>query len=364
MIIGVDAGALSVTDERLKVGVYRVTYNVLKELAAIDKKNAYRLYSFRPIDSEVMAAFGQRMNNVVLWPARGWFSVRLPLELAFHPVDVFLGFSQAIPATSAYTIGYIHDLAFLHFPDMYPESLRKLKAQTDRIIRRANAIITVSHATKEDILRTYPSYTKDIAVAHSGVDARFTPNGPRINGNHPYVLFVGSLKKQKNIPGILRAFSLFLKKSRVVHDLYIVGGDYWKDTEIDLTLDALNLGNRVKMLGFVPDETLPSYYRGAVCLVTPSLWEGFCLPAIEAAACGCPVVGATNSAFLEIVADTGLLVNPNDVEQIAHSMYDMATKARVRRQCIARGLKRSRRFRWVECAKIVYHAIEKTHYYS
>ncbi len=79
MIIGVDAGALSIHDERLRVGVWRVTYNLLRDLGAIDKKNEYRLYSFEPVDREVMRAFGPRMKNMVVRPKIGWSMIQLPI---------------------------------------------------------------------------------------------------------------------------------------------------------------------------------------------------------------------------------------------------------------------------------------------
>ena len=90
MKIGVDGGALSITDDRLKVGVYRVVYNLLRELGKINTENTYYIYSFLPIDRELMREFGPGMVNKVLRPQKGWFSLRLPLELSLNPVDVFL----------------------------------------------------------------------------------------------------------------------------------------------------------------------------------------------------------------------------------------------------------------------------------
>ena len=97
MTIGVDGGALSIADDRLKVGVYRVTFNLLRELGKLDVRNDYRIYSFLPIDRGAMDAFGTRIKNVVLAPSIGWATVRLPLELKLHPVDVYLGLSQSVP---------------------------------------------------------------------------------------------------------------------------------------------------------------------------------------------------------------------------------------------------------------------------
>src|SRR5512135_3099950 len=110
MKIGVDAGTLSITDERLKVGVYKVVCNLLRFLGKADKENTYLLYSFDPIDRGVMKQFGARMENRVLHPKRGWSTIRLPLELRMKPVDLFLGLAQTIPSTSKRNIGFVYDV--------------------------------------------------------------------------------------------------------------------------------------------------------------------------------------------------------------------------------------------------------------
>src|SRR5690348_10387687 len=147
MIIGVDAGALSIRDERLRVGVWRVTFNLLAQLSKLDPKNEYRLYTFLPIDKEVMQALGANIKNVVIRPAIGWSKIGLPLELKRHPVNIFLGLSQMIPKSSARNIGFIYDLGFIHYPQAYPGSLRKLKKQTEQVAERSDRIITISDAS-------------------------------------------------------------------------------------------------------------------------------------------------------------------------------------------------------------------------
>src|SRR3972149_3375119 len=137
MKIGVDGGALSITDDRLKVGVYRVVYNLLRELGKINTENTYYIYSFIPIEREVMKQFGPRMINKVLRPQKGWFSLRLPLELSLNPVDLFLGTSQAVPSSTSHNIGFIYDLGFLYYPDAYPGSYEKLKKQTRELVRKS-----------------------------------------------------------------------------------------------------------------------------------------------------------------------------------------------------------------------------------
>lgn len=349
MIIGVDAGALSITDRRLRVGVWRVTYNLLRELGKIDKKDEYRFYSFMPISREVMRAFGPRMKNVVVRPTFAWSMIQLPIELRRHPVDVFLGLSQMVPYSTSYNIGFVYDLGFLHFPEAYPRSLNRLKSQTKQLVDRADHIMAISDVTKRDIVHEYKADGKYITVAYPGVDIRFQPAGAKHKEKNPYILFVGALKRGKNIPFTLRVFKRFLEKVRKPYDLVLVGGNYWVDPEITETIKKLKLGKRVKFTGFIPDIELPKYYRGAEALLVTSLWEGFCLPAAEAMACGCPVVYAKTGALPEIVGNAGVGFESGNEEA--------AVMALLRKKSGTRGIQRGRQFSWPRFAEAVYRII-------
>jgi glycosyltransferase involved in cell wall biosynthesis len=238
MKIGVDAGALGVQDDRLKVGVYRVISNLLKELGKIDTTNTYILYSFDPIDGELMKKFGPDMENKVLWPVKGWFRFRLPIELRLHPVDLFLGTSQALPSTQAKKIGFVYDVGFLYNAKAYGRSLFKLQMQTRACVQHADSIVTISHASKNDIVAKYSVPEHKITVAYPGVDDRFCKKGDTFRAKTPYVLYVGSLNKAKDLPRAIRAFGIFRKKIGKPYDFYLIGGDYWPDPAIDATIHS------------------------------------------------------------------------------------------------------------------------------
>lgn len=345
MNIGVDAGALSVTDERLKVGVYRVVVNLLIELGKQDKENSYRLYSFRPLEQGMMRDFGNRMTNVVL-PQIGWFRLWLPLELQRNPVDCLLGLSQALPSfTPKNPIGFIYDLGFLHFPQAYPGSYESLKKQTENVVKRANKIVTISQATARDLIKFYGVDKNKLTVSYPGVSNQFTAKGKPYKSPRPYFLFVGALKRGKNIPTLLEAFAKFSSTSKILYDLYLVGGNYWFDPEIDETLNRLSIGKRVKFLGVVSDEKLATLYRGATALVMPSLWEGFCLPVVEAMASGCPVIASNIGALPEIIGDAGILVDPLDMDGFVKAMQQKIQGTK--------GIIRSKAFSWPAMAKAV-----------
>jgi glycosyltransferase involved in cell wall biosynthesis len=359
MTIGVDAGALCVRDDRLKVGVYRVIVRLLQELSALDTNNEYRLYSFAPIEDELMQTFSATMENIILKPAKGWFELRLPVSLYLHPVDLFLGVSQAVPLGFQKNIGFIYDLGFMHYPDAYPGSYHQLVRQTRQVVKRSEHIITISQSSKQDICTTYALPDEQVTVALPGVDERFSKDGDVFTGQKPYFLHVGSLKPGKNIPFLIRAFAEFLKQAKEEYALLIIGGDYWMDEEILRTIDACDMEDNVRLLGYIPDSVLPRYYRGAVAFVTASLSEGFCLPVIEAMVCACPVIAPNTASFPEIVPEEKLLLDPNDIHAYAQAMKEIATNTELQDIAIAKGLAKASDYSWKQFAQTVYALITK-----
>lgn len=341
MIIGVDAGALSITDDRLKVGVYRVVSETLGAITDLDQKNSYHLFSFGPTSLMLRG-----VKEIVL-PKAGWSKVWLPLYLRLFPVDVFLGFSQTLPfLNTSYNIGFVYDLGFLYHPEAYGTSAITLKNQTDDLVRRSDHIITISHATMADLIREYKIPEKKITVSYPGVDTVFSPVGKKFAGPKPYFLFVGSLNKAKSIPTLLEKFAPLRG-----YDLYLVGGDYWPDPKIDATIKALHLEDRVKKTGFIPDELLPIYYRGATAFVTTALQEGFCLPAAESMACGTPVVTLRQGALGEIVGKGGIVTT--NLEEAMRKMTDKNIRVKYSKNAIIQ----AKKYRWEKFAEQILNCI-------
>lgn len=352
MIIGVDAGALSITDERLRVGVWRVTFHLLQELSSLDRHNSYRLYSFRPVDREVMQHFGSNMQNVVLTPTIGWSSVRLPLELKIHPVDVFLGLAQTLPSSLSNTIGFVYDVGFLFHSDAYGASAKKLAKQTKQLVERANHIVTISESSKQDILNRYPIPEKQVTVAYPGVSF-LASQGVAFKGS-PYFLFVGSLNKAKDVPLAITAFASFLKKVKRPYDFVLVGGEYWPDPAIDALIHQYKLEQHVHKVGHISDDALVAYYRGATALVATGLREGFCLPAAEAMAVGTPVVAVDRGSLKEVIGDGGIIVDKPSAQALAEAMLGMMDE-KFRAKVSKSALQQASRYSWKTFAKTVYN---------
>jgi glycosyltransferase involved in cell wall biosynthesis len=364
MKIGVDAGALGITDDRLKVGVYRVVRNLLRELGTLDTKNQYILYSFDPIDRGVMSEFGPNMDNKILWPVKGWFTFRLPLELRLRPVDVFLGLSQALPRlpSRTRTIGLVHDLGFLYYPAVYSGSAQKLTHQTERIVKHADQIITVSEFVKQDIIKQYHHSGNNITVSHLGIDGRINSEQQAFHATIPYIVFVGSLNKAKDLPLALQSFALALKKLRKPIDYYLIGGEYWPDPNIEKTINQYGLQNRVKKLGVVSDAELAEYYSGALAFFTTPLHEGCCLPAVEAMSCGTPVVSINRGAMQEIVGNGGLIAKTLSPLDIADALYHIVSDGVLRNSYKKNALKQTKKYSWTSFAKNIHALIARYEY--
>lgn len=354
MTIGVDAGPLSIRDDRLKVGVHRTVFGLVSALSRNDRGNDYRLYGFLPIPTDTMQGFGPRVRNVVLSPAAGYMTVRLPLELLFRPVDVFLGASQALPwAPGPRKVAIAYDCGFVHEPAAYGASARSLARQTASMTRRADAVVAISNSTKRDLTDLYGYPTERISVAYPGVDERFTPKGRKHAEPAPYFLVVGSVRAGKNLAAAVRAFVRFRKRYAKRYRLVIVGGDYWPDGAVAHEIAASGMEADIVRKGFIADDLLPEYYRGATALIVPSLWEGFCLPAAEAMASGVPVVASDRGALPEIVGDAGYIARPDDTDAFADAMRSLATSSSLTTRLGAVAVRRAKKFSWDSFAMTV-----------
>lgn len=368
MKIGVDAGCLAVTDKRLKVGVYQLTFCLLCELGKIDKNNLYLLYSFQPIAEEILGQFSSKMKNIVVGPKFGWRYFGLPKKLFLDKLDIFIGPSQALPvATFCLSIVIVHDLAFEHFPECYPDSLQRLRTLTTSAVKKADKIVAVSNSAKKDLIEIYNVLPKKITVVYEGCNPSIKRQSQeavkrvkmkyKIDGD--YFLFVGSLKRIKNVPRILEAFAGFLKASKKKNVfLVLAGGDLWQDPEIDCTIKRLKLEKRVKKLGFVEDEELSALYSGAIAFISPSLYEGFGLTLLEAMACGCPVIAGNTGSQPEVVGEAGILVNPQLITKITSALLRISKDIQFRSSLIRAGFERAKLFSWQKFAKETFDIIK------
>jgi glycosyltransferase involved in cell wall biosynthesis len=354
MKIGVDVGCLAVKDQRLKLGVFRVAYNLLQELGKRDKKNQYFLYSFQQIPFAYKKTFGENMTNIVAKPASGWRYLALPFALKKTRPDIFLGLSQSLPALIfCPSVIIVHDLGFERYPEAY-QNVDKIRKVTKRAVSRANRIIVPSEFTKKDLQKFYQVSENKIEVVYEGCESFFKPaNRKEIEKikikyslKSPYFLFVGAFKKTKNLPQIIKAYSKLQSRVKEQSSFVIAGSDFWFDEEIKQAIDSLPNQKIVINLGYVEDKDLPALYSGALAFVSPSLFEGFGITHLEAMKCGCPVIGSKSGATPEVVGQAGILVNPEDEIEIYQAMKKISENASLRQQLIKVGISQAESFSW------------------
>ncbi len=358
MRMGINAALFSARDGYRQTGVSRYISELISGLERV-KGAGDDLFLFGqntgPIKENPMAR--------ILWEQTG-----LPLNIAARRLDVFHTPIGAVPMLStAPTVVTVHDLAFLKYPDQIPKSRRTwLIAATRMSVRRASKIITVSQATANDLkewLNVPDDRVKAIPLAISGKVERVEGESLDIfkmkwDIDRPYVLAVGTLEPRKNLPTLLRAFAKI--KDDVDHQLVLVGPEGWLTGELKSTLDELNLGDRVRLTGFVSDEELGGWYSGADLYVFPSYYEGFGLPAIEAMRCGAPVLASDNSAFPEVVGDAGVLIPADDVDVWADSMRDLLRDESRRLHLRDLGFARADAFSWDRTARETYDVYKES----
>ncbi len=366
MIIGVDAGCLGVSDERLKVGVYRFALELLSALFKLDRQNYYRLYSFFPIDKNLMKSFGNRVENQLVTPAKGWLKFWLPLELLRRPVDVFLGLSQSLPflPLKLKKIVLVYDLTFEKNPQWFKNSYQKMSVNTRKAVVQADQIIAISQATKKDIIDYYQVPAEKIEVIYGGINNFLFELASRskkdellkLGITEPYFLFVGTLKQSKNVPNIIRAFLLFLKE-KPNFQLVLVGSNYWLDEEIKRVLPKNKFKNKIKLVGFVPDSLLANLYKKAVAFVSPSFNEGFGLTYLEAALFTLPIITSNNGAIPEILGEAAFYVDSNNPQSICLGMLKVCKKPALVQEKRNLMEKIKKKFSWEKSAFQLYKKI-------
>jgi glycosyltransferase involved in cell wall biosynthesis len=263
-------------------------------------------------------------------------------------------------------VATIHDLAFLHVPESFPRMLRlALRVLVPRTLSRAAHVITISEFSRRDIIARYHLCPDRISVIPLAARDIFRPCPTdetiavlaRYGLRPGFVFTLGRLNRRKNLERLLRATALLAQSSTAPPLLVIAGKPDFGGPPV-LQQSEPGRNGAVRLVGLLPEEDLPAFYTGAALFVFPSLFEGFGLPALEAMACGTPVVASSRAAIPEVVGDAGLLIDPEDVEALAMAMGRILRDRSLAEDLGRRGLERSRRYSWGETARRtrrVYH---------
>ena len=274
------------------------------------------------------------------------------------------------PAVSCASVVTIHDCIHLMFPQYLPSRMAYAYARSVMwaAARRAQSIITVSEASKRDILHFFNVPPEKVVVVPNAIDERFLVPPPdielarvreRYQLQHGFVLYAGNIKPHKNLVRLIEAFSQIRQGPFQELKLLIIGDQISKLPALRRAVHQLKLHKHVRFLGYIPDETLAVLYRSAEVFVFPSLYEGFGLPPLEAMASGTPVVTSNTSSLPEVTGGAAVLVDPYDVGSIVDGVRRVLTDPSLAAELRRKGPLRAREFSWarsVAKTKALYEA--------
>jgi glycosyltransferase involved in cell wall biosynthesis len=351
--IGIDARKL----HDFGIGTY--IRNLLRQLARQDHDTEFVLLS-RPDDRAFLAALGENFRPVAETAGNYSLSEQLRIPLALKREGVVLYHAPHYvlpPLVSCRSVVTIHDCIHLMFPQYLPNRLALQYARMSMALaaKRATRVLTVSESSKRDIIRFFGTAPEKIDVIYNAYDDRFgvepreedvTRVRERFQLQDEFVLYAGNVKPHKNLERLIDAFHLVRNRGLDQLKLVMIGDDISHYAALRRAVHRHQLHKYVRLLGYVPEETLAVMYRLASVFVFPSLYEGFGLPPLEAMASGTPVVISNVSSLPEVAGDAAVLVDPHDPAAIADGIHNVLTDPALRAALRAKGLARARQFSW------------------
>ena len=265
----------------------------------------------------------------------------------------------------------IHDMTFFLFPQLHTRPKRFFFPNAIRTsVRRADALVAISESTRQDSIRLLGVPPEKIFTTQLGVNDEFGVINDqklldRVQEKYKlpkaFILYVGLVEPRKNVPALIRAYKS-LVDGGIQYDLVIVGRYGWMYQEVFKQTEELGLQDRIQFTGYVPQFDLPIVYNLASLFVYPTRYEGFGFPALEAMACGTPVITSRVSSLPEIVGDAGVLVSPEDEQALAAAMGEVLSDKSLFDRLRKKGIQRAKYFTWertaLETLKVYQHVLE------
>ncbi len=289
-----------------------------------------------------------------------WLNYEVPRYLRQHRIDLFHGANFVIPRfASCPAVTTVHDMAVFRIPYAFgPVYRRYMRWQISSAVRRADAVVTVSESTRNDIVELLDVPAVTIQVAHNGVDGCYREHHPdgylrdvrsTLGLPKTFILHVGIVEKRKNLSTVLKAGAAVLGAG-MADGIVFAGRDGLGAVDIRRLASSLGLGAKARFLGFVPQELMPGLYALAKVVVFPSLYEGFGLPVLEAMASGVPVIASRTSAIPEVAGDAAILLEQPEPAALQSALVDLLTNSALSADLRSRGLSQAKKFTWEAAA--------------
>lgn len=282
----------------------------------------------------------------------------------FHGPNFFL------PHMAETGIITIHDLSVFRHPETHPpERIKDFERNFDRSIAKASHILTDSETMRQEIIAYTGAKPDAVTAIHLGVsphyrrfsaDETMSTLQPLGLKHDSYGLCVSTLEPRKRIGALLKAWRELPVAIRNRYPLAIAGGRGWMNDDLVREMDKGRDEGWLRLIGYIPEDALPSLYAGARLFVYPSAYEGFGLPPIEAMACGVPVIVSNRSCLPEVTQGAAMLIDPHDIGEFRQSIERGLTDDTWRTGAIEHGLEVAASYTWDRCLEQTIHVYRKT----
>lgn len=349
-------------------GVGTYIRGLLHALAAIDSSDDYILIAL-PEDASLLAGLPPNFKTIGYRQSDSYYLNHLAFPLFLRrlsPSLVHIPLNQVPLFMLEPYVVTIHDMASLLFETGSGLRLYARRFLLRRGLLRARRILAVSEATRGDVRDTLGIPEDRIRLVYNAPNPDFFRPAQverarileRYQIDYPFLLYAGNIRPQKNIPRLVEAFAVArerLSRHPVYRDLHliIIGDEISQHPSVRRAVIQTRVEKSVRFLGFVPFDALRIFFESAALFVFPSLYEGFGLPPLEAMASGTPVVTSNVSSLPEVVGDAALLVNPENVFEIARAILEGLLDDDLRSELIAKGKVQAARYSWDRTAREV-----------
>lgn len=379
MNVLIDGQTLSTPD--IHRGIGRVLLNNLENLVEINRSDKFYLGVYEDYDRSVINDIKNRINIVLLGPklqldkrSRDDYTSKINTAILDNNIDIFwnpnplmLNVNLINRKPPCKVVTTIHDLIPILFEDMYLQKWDK-QSVYDYITRLSKLkfvsdfFVSVSGSTKKDLVEILEWNKENIKTIHHGYNRILSPNnidsGKKVG---KCILYVGGFDPRKNMDNAVFAFKRLVEKYNHTDEKFVIVCMYGEKEkqQFDKLLKENHLEGKVNLTGYIPDEELNMLYKEANAFFFPSLYEGFGLPILEAMSAGCPIIGSNSSSVPEVIGNAGLLVNPNDIDDMARQLHVVLSNNKLSEVLRQNAQTRSKEFTWEKSAKSMTSVFKK-----
>ncbi|MCL5409763.1 MAG: glycosyltransferase family 4 protein [Patescibacteria group bacterium] len=359
--IGLDITVLN-DAEKTGIGVY--TQELLTSLIRQNDYDEFTLFgfttmsSYKSVKKSKIAQFPNVRLKLIKLPAKLfrasfllWQFLNWPsINNVIRDLDIFHSFNYYLPPqTRGKNIATVFDTTPISHPEWHQDRTVQLdNIRLKRIKENADLVIAISENTKRDFLEYSPNSRVEVIYPATKAYKQVVTKNELMRKFHikgEYLLSVSTLEPRKNLLRLVKAFLQISTDKTLV----LVGASGWNNNEL-MKLVRQN-SKKITLLGYVTDGDLAGLYKYALCLVYPSLYEGFGIPVLEAMSFGTPVITSKTSSLPEVGGNAVLYIDPLDIKDLQNKIYSVLLQKQLRKDLSARGLVRARKFSWDKSAK-------------